>query len=121
VDDISVFGNDKRFLWMIKEKVSDFLKEDRLKLHPGKTFVAPVSIGIDHLGYRVYPTHRRLRKDNSLAFRKKLKDLAKLYNVGKISFDDVNASVQSWLGHAKHADTYGLRKNIFSQTGFSRE
>jgi len=118
VDDISVFGNDKKPLWVIKEKISDFLQEDRLKLHPGKSFVAPVSEGIDHLGYRIYPTHRRLRRDNSLAFKRKLKHLAQLFNAKQISYDDVNASVQSWLGHAKHADTYGLRRDIFGEIVF---
>lgn len=121
VDDITVFENDKKTLWGIKEKINDFLTKDKLKLHPGKTYVAPVSVGIDHLGYRIYPTHRRLRKDNSLAFKRKLKRLAQLYNAGEISFDELNASVQSWLGHAEHADTYRLRRSIFSQTIFSRD
>ena len=33
---------------------------------------------------------------------------------------DCNASVQSWIGHAKHGDTLGLRKKIFNQTVFIR-
>lgn len=60
VDDITVFENDKKILWEVKQGMEKFLEKDRLKLHSEKTYIAPVSIGIDHLGYRIFPTHRLL-------------------------------------------------------------
>ena len=120
VDDITVLGDEKRMLWKVKAAIEEFLVKDRLKLHPGKTLVAPVSTGIDHLGYRIFPTHRRLRKDNSLRFRTKFRRLSRLFNKGLINWEKLNAPVQSWIGHAKHADTWGLRKSIFDELPFSR-
>jgi hypothetical protein len=120
VDDLTVFDNDKKRLWEMKEEMEAFLAGERLKLHPQKTFVAPVSIGIDHLGYRVFPTHRRLRKETSMAFVRNLRSMGQLCQQGRIPCERLNASVQSWLGHAKHADTYGLRKSLFGRPLLSR-
>jgi retron-type reverse transcriptase len=121
VDDIAVLDNYKGRLWEVKDRIEDFLLRDRLKLHPDKTFVAPVSIGIDHLGYRVFPNHRLLRKDNSLRFKRKMREMAKLYRAGSMPWEKINASVQSWIGHAKHADTYGLRRGIFRKIVFTKQ
>ncbi|TAN43691.1 MAG: RNA-dependent DNA polymerase [Nitrospirae bacterium] len=118
VDDITVLGNDKKRLWEVRDGIVGFLEKHRLKLHPRKTLVLPVSEGIDHLGYRIFPTHRRLRKDNSMGFARKLKIMNRLFLVGQISFEKMNASVQSWLGHAKHTDSCGLRERIFEKYVF---
>jgi retron-type reverse transcriptase len=116
VDDLTVFDDQKKRLWLVKDRIEDFLTKERLKLNPLKTLVAPVSMGIDHLGYRIYPTHRRIRKDNAFRFIRRLRKMGKLYRKRTISFDKLNASVQSWLGHAKQADTFGLRRCIFEKT-----
>ena len=75
---------------------------------------------IDFLGYRIWPTHRLLRRDSVKRMRRKLKRMQYQYSRGEISLDKINASIQSWLGHAKHADTYGLRMQLLSNAVFSR-
>jgi len=112
VDDITVFDNDKKRLWEIRECMERYLSSYRLKLHPRKTYVLPVSEGIDHLGYRLFPAHRRLRKDNSMRFARKFRIMSRHFSERLISFERFNASVQSWLGHVKHADSYGLRRKM---------
>lgn len=120
VDDLVVFDNDKIRLWQVKDQIKKFLLKDRLKVHHTKTFVSPVAIGIDYMGYKVFPTHRRMRKDTSMRFIRNLQKMKRFYKLGLIGWDKINASVQSWLGHAKHADTYGLRRSIFMKVGFVR-
>ena len=115
VDDITLFDDDKKKLWEIKREIEKFLEKDRLKLHPHKTYVLPVSTGIDHIGYRIFPTHKLLRKDNSMRFRRKFKMMMQWFTNRKLTFGKLNASVQSWLGHAKHADSFGLRKSILAR------
>ena len=97
-----------------------YLAQLRLKLHPHKCQVSPVKDGIDFLGYRIFPTHRQLRASSVRRARRRLHRLREDYERGDISWADVNHSVQSWLGHIKHADTYGLRRVIFSETVFRR-
>jgi len=121
VDDVTVFDDDKKRLWDISRRLAEFLIRERLSLHPDKTFVLPVTEGVDHLGYRVYPTHRRLRRDNVWRFLRKIKKMHELYACEKIDMDEINASVQSWLGHARHADTQGLRTKIFAEICFARQ
>lgn len=114
VDDITLFGDDKRKLWDNREQIEEFLVRDRLKLHPDKTWVLPVANGVDHLGYRIFPGYRLMRKDNSFRFARQYRKLVMAFRQGSISFDELNAPVQSWIGHAKHADSYGLRKATLS-------
>ena len=46
--------------------------------------------------------------------------MSRLYQAGNMDWPTLNASVQSWIGHARHAETAGLREAIFSQVSFSR-
>ena len=60
VDDFLLFSNDKRQLNEARERISEFLVQLRLRLHPRKNAIFPVEEGIRFLGYRVFPTHRLL-------------------------------------------------------------
>lgn len=40
---------------------------------------------------------------------------------GFIGLDDVKPVIMSWLGHAKHADSWRLRKRIFDNLMFVRD
>jgi len=42
------------------------------------------------------------------------------YRAGNISRERIHASVQAWLGHARHGDTWGLRRALFRQYTFTR-
>ena len=55
-----------------------------------------------------------------MKFIKKLRRFSKAYNQGNKSWAEINQSVQSWIAHASHADTYCLRKNIFGKISFLR-
>ena len=120
MDDFVVLEKDKARLHEVKAEMEDYLAGFRLKLHVHKCQIFPVKDGTDFLGYQVFPTHRRLRPSSVRRARRRLRGLREDYDSGKIAWTDVNHSVQSWLGHVKHADTYGLRRAIFSQTVFRR-
>ena len=120
MDDFVVLDTDKAQLHQVKTEMEGYLAQLRLKLHTHKCQVFPVKDGTDFLGYQVFPTHRRLRPSSVRRARRRLRGLRDDYESGKILWSDVNHSVQSWLGHIKHADTYGLRQAIFSQTIFRR-
>ena len=120
VDDFVVLDNDKARLHAVKASMEGYLAQVRLKLHPNKCQIFPVEDGTDFLGYRIFPTHRRLRQSSVTRARRRLRRLQSDYSAGKISWEDVNHSVRSWLGHVQHADTYGLRRSLFSQTLFRR-
>lgn len=113
--------NDKRRLAGYHLRIAERLHQDHLLLHPYKAQVSPVACGLNLLGYLVFPSHRRLRNDNGYRFQRRLRGFAKDYAAGSLQWHEINPSVQSWIGHACHAETYGLRKAIFGKIVFSRD
>ncbi|MEA3411326.1 MAG: hypothetical protein U9R74_07285 [Pseudomonadota bacterium] len=93
----------------------------RLRVHPRKANVFRVHDGVDVLGYRVFPGYRKLRDDNGHRFARRLRGFAAAYQRGEKDWEDINPSVQSWIGHARQADTEGLRRSLFASTVFKRE
>jgi RNA-directed DNA polymerase len=120
VDDMVVLDGDKARLCEVRAAVRERLVTDRLRLHPHKAHITRVADGLNLLGYLVYPQRRRLRNNNGHRFARRLRRLAQLYTEGRLGWTDIDASVRSWIGHARHADTDGLRRAIFSQTIFQR-
>jgi hypothetical protein len=100
--------------------VCERLAADRLRLHPNKAHVTRTADGLNLLGYVVFPDRRRLRNDNGHRFARRFRRMAQIYRTGRLEWAKVVASVQSWIGHAKHADTEGLRRAIFSEASFIR-
>ncbi|OGR22844.1 MAG: RNA-dependent DNA polymerase [Desulfobacterales bacterium RIFOXYA12_FULL_46_15] len=113
-DDFVVFSNDKARLADIKKSIIGYLDGLRLKVHKHKTRVFRVTDGVDFLGYRIWPDHTKIRKSVVKAYRKRLKRMGKAYEKGKLGLDRITASIQSWMGHVQHANSYGLKKEILS-------
>lgn len=100
VDDF-IFLEQKSRLLEIKKDVIVFLETIRLEIHEKSALPYPAAQGIDFVGYRIFATHVALRK----SFVKKAKR-----KIGNANIQ----TIQSWNAHAKHADSYCMRKNIFS-------
>jgi RNA-directed DNA polymerase len=120
VDDMVLLDDDKERLHERREAIRERLTRDRLRLHPRKAQVSRTRDGLNLLGYLVFPNHRRLRNDNGFRFRRRLRSFAKAYAKGWMDWEDFDASVQAWIGHARHADTLGLRQQLFSEVIFAR-
>ena len=121
VDDMILLSDDKAPLWDWRDAIAEQLAAVRLRLHPTKAKVSRTDEGLDVLGYHVFPHRRRLRNENGLRFRRRLRAFARGYAAGRLDWDDFDPSVQAWLGHACHADTLGLRESLFVAIYFQRE
>jgi len=119
VDDFMILSDEKRWLHGLIPRIEAKLAELGLELHPRKRTVFPVSEGCDFMGYRIWPDRRRLRPENGYRYQRTLKQLARTYRDGKMDLDHVRASVMSWVGHAAHADTWGLRRAVLGRVLFS--
>ncbi|ABO49761.1 RNA-directed DNA polymerase (Reverse transcriptase) [Desulforamulus reducens MI-1] len=112
MDDFIILGDNKRQLWAVLDEIKGFL-DFKLNLQlNGKTGVFPVNQGIDFLGYRIWATHRLIRKSSKKRMKRKLRSFKKRYAAGKIDKERINSSIQSWLGHCKHANTHNLRRRL---------
>lgn len=121
VDDMVLLAKNKPQLHQWHRQIKTYLEALRLKIHPRKANLFVVKTGVDILGYRVFPDYCLLRNDNGHRFRRRLRRFARRYAQGKMKYEDINPSVQSWIGHASQADTEGLRRTIFNQIIFQRE
>jgi len=49
-----------------------------------------------------------------------MKKFQELYASDEISMDEIKHSFRSWLGHARQAHTYSLRRELLSKMSFKR-
>jgi len=118
-DDFLIFGTQKQALHERLADIRRFLAGYRLELHARKCVVLPVKAGVPFLGWRLYPDHRRLKRQTGLRFQRKLKALAEGYADGVIGLDVIHSSLASYAGHLKHGDTWGLQRKLLDATVFT--
>ena len=121
VDDFAVLSDDKAHLHEVKAVAKAFLADLRLQLHENKTQVSRAKDGIDWLGYRVFPTHVRIRKSNVHRFKRRLKRMQEMYRRREMMAEGVDHRIQSWLAHANHANSYRLQHELLSKAAFTRK
>lgn len=121
VDDLILLARSKPELHEWSNAIREQLAQVRLVLHPAKVNIFQTRYGVDVLGYQVFPDFSKLRNDNGWRFQRRLKKIVTAYQQEAIVWEDFNPSIQSWIGHAKQADTQRLRQTIFDSTVFSWE
>lgn len=114
VDDLLLFSDQKTVLHEWRKEVFEYGAKVRLRYHESQAQVFPVSTGIPFLGWRVYPDHRRLRRRNGVAFQRRFSRLREKYSQGRIGWTDMTESIQGWIAHVSHGDTWGLRRALVS-------
>lgn len=112
MDDIIILHHDKKCLAEVKELLRVFLDDNlRLDLN-NKTAIRPCNTGIDFVGYRIWATHRRLKKKTAVKIKRNLKKQIEKVRAGEESKERLDRSVASYRGILSHCDSYGLRQNL---------
>lgn len=115
VDDFLLFANDKNTLWHWRDAIIERLKDLRLTLHEQKAVVSPVQEGIRFLGFRIFPSHRRLLSRTGFNFRRKLRAALSSYQRTAAQRLQIDACVRGWINHVRYADTWGLRRHLLQE------
>lgn len=121
MDDFIILSPSKEHLWEVKRQIECYLNCELLLEFNKKTTIFPINQGVDFVGYRIWPTHRLLRKRSVKKFKRKLRVLERKYASREITYREIDCCVQSWIGHAKHADSYRLRVKIFGEFKLKRQ
>ncbi len=111
-DDFVIFHNDKRVLNSIKKLIENYLEDFYLKIHENKSRVYKVSDGVNFLGFRFFRDYTLVNKSTVKRYIKKLDKKYKQYQNKNHELEIVKQSIQSWIGHVKHANSYRLREMI---------
>jgi retron-type reverse transcriptase len=119
-DDVLVFGDDKMWLAEARTQIRSLLGSLRLKLHPRKSEIYPVSQGVPFLGYRIFRTHTRLDSRYVYRVRRRLRRMQLDYARGRIDAKQVRIRLVSWMGHARHANSRRLIQKLLREHPFSR-
>jgi RNA-directed DNA polymerase len=102
VDDFVILHTSKRQLKIWKEEIDMFLREHlKLELHKDKSYIIPISRGVDFVGFRNFYYHNLLRKRNIHNMQRKIS----LFNKRESSYEKLFGSFQGWSAYAKWANS----------------
>lgn len=118
MDDFILLAKTKQECIDLKKKVEIFLDEKlHLKLN-NKSRYYPSAMGVNFCGYRIFTTHRLLRVDSKKKIKKKIKKWNHLYLNNKLNLYETMQSINSWIGHCSHCNSYNLQKKVLSKCNF---
>jgi len=102
MDDIVILGRDPDHLRKVRSSIED-LSRDRLGLRFSKWSIQSSRRGVNFVGYRIWPTHKLLRRDNVARARRKIR----AYRAAG-DFQRLERFLAAWTGHARWADSRNL-------------
>lgn len=108
VDDLLFILPNKQSCCDIYYKVKQQIEELNLTIKPNFR-IAPVTYGIDIIGYKFYPGYTLLRKRIKLNFIKKVK------KCWKLSDKDFKQQIASYYGWCKWCNSKNLLKKILKE------
>lgn len=129
VDDLLLFHHNHKQLKIWKRQLDQFLKEKlKLEFHPQKTIFQHIHKSINFIGFIIYPNHTLIRNRAVRKFKNKLWLFnQKILNMNLEhpirlwtpelcrDFQKIFATVNSYYGQFKHADTFRLRKHLYEK------
>ncbi len=119
MDDAFLAIKDRGEAITIYQTIERFLgNELRLELNKNKSRMFPINQGVNMVGYKIYKTHKLLRNDSKKKVKRKLRKMPGLINGKVMKVEKAEQMLNSWLGHARNADSYNfilklLKKHYF--------
>lgn len=118
MDDFVLLLKTKSECIETKYKIEQFLNNNlQLQLN-SKSKYYPHKMGVNFCGYRIFCTHKLLRLDSKKKIKKKVKTWNKLYLKKSLNINLAMQSLNSWIGHSSHCNSYKLQNKIFKKCDF---
>ena len=115
MDDIIIVVPTKEEAQNALEKMDWFVREKLDIEFNEKTKIFPIEQGVNAYGFKIFTTHRLVRNSSKAAMKRRMKAMDRKYKNGELSLNRVQLGVNSWLGHARHSNSYNLSKKIFEK------
>jgi len=114
MDDMNAVVDGKEAANNLKKEICIFMREKlNLVANPQKSQIFPLRQGVNAYGYKIWTTHMKVRDDSKKRMKRKIKAMDRKLKAGEVELHDVRQSVNSWLGHARHSNSFNLAKKIF--------
>lgn len=115
MDDFVILHHSKQQLHQWRKDIEEFLWSNLRLQTNNKTQIFPTSSrAVDFLGYRIYRSHRLLRKNSVKRFKAKYRSFQNKYYEGTVDFHEFRPFLVSWVAHAAHADSFTIQNKILS-------
>lgn len=115
VDDFLIFGADRPTVRAWGESAREYLRGQHLEIHPDKYRLCHSAQGVDFCGFVVRSDGRiRIRRASVRRFEQKFRHRKWQWRHGECIAADVRATVQAWVGHAAHAQSWRLRREVLA-------
>lgn len=112
MDDVIILSDSKNELAQLKVAIEEFLN-DCLHLDLNKkTAIRPVWTGIDFVGFHIWPTHRKLKKQTARRMIRNVKRICEAIAAGKMDKEELGRVAASYNGILEHCNSYGLRRKL---------
>jgi len=111
MDDIVLLSDDPAFLRAAKDRMAAFAREE-MGMAFSKWQVAPISRGVNFLGYRIWPRHKLLRKHSVQRAKCKIRALTRRGDAVALE-----RFLSAWIGHARWADVENLMRTLETRYG----
>lgn len=106
MDDIVVLAHSREALDVLRMGMQWFAQAT-MGMNFSKWSLQPASRGVNFVGYRIWPTHKLLRRDSVTRAKRKIKRYTK-----RGETENLDKFLASWRGHAKWADSHNLMKTL---------
>lgn len=112
MDDVIILAESPKELAELKAIIEEFLNSYlHLDLNK-KTAIRPCWNGIDFVGYRIWATHRKLKKQTARRIIRVVKHLCGQVAAGNMSKEELMRRIASFNGILQHCNSYGLRSKL---------
>lgn len=112
MDDVIILLDDKRELARLKAIIEDFLNSVlHLDLNK-KTAIRPCILGVEFVGYHIWATHRKLKKQTARRMIRNVKRMCEQMAAGTLSREEFDRTAASYNGVLRHCNSYGLKQKL---------
>lgn len=116
VDDFVILHQSKDILEEYQSKIELFLRERlKLTLHPEKSRILILDLGIPFLGFRLFSHHRLIQVKNIRKFSRKFAKLQEQFKEGVVEQEKLVETFDGWLAYVSHANTHKYQQEILQR------
>lgn len=118
MDDIIILWPDKEELHGIRDEIERFLKESlHLELNK-KTCIRPAHLPVTFVGAQITAKRIRMRKSTRFRMFRRMKFVRGMFEAGRITFEKVDNTMQSYFGLIEHFTAGNLLRKIIDEFSF---
>lgn len=118
-DDFVILSDSKDQLEKLRPLIEEFLRSNlKFSLHPDKVIIRDYYLGIDFLGYIVFPHFVLPRTKTKRRIFKKVHQKVQLVKSQKLTPEQLNQTIQSYLGYLSHCNAFKLSQDLKNKVWF---